>query len=34
MSAPVSCPAAFVAAPASGQGKTTLSAAMVRYHRN
>jgi len=34
MSAPVSCPAAFVAAPASGQGKTTLTAAMARYHRN
>lgn len=30
----VSCPAAFVAAPASGQGKTTVTAAMARYHRN
>ncbi|WP_018936788.1 cobyrinate a,c-diamide synthase [Thioalkalivibrio sp. ALJ24] len=34
MSAPVSCPAAFVAAPASGQGKTTVTAAIARYHRN
>lgn len=30
----VSCPAAFVAAPASGQGKTTITAAIARYHRN
>lgn len=28
------CPALFIAAPASGQGKTTLTAALARYHRN
>lgn len=28
------CPAAFIAAPASGQGKTTITAALARYHRN
>jgi len=27
------CPALFIAAPASGQGKTTLTAALARYHR-
>jgi cobyrinic acid a,c-diamide synthase len=29
----VSCPALFIAAPASGQGKTTFTAALARYHR-
>lgn len=29
-----SCPALFIAAPASGQGKTTFTAALARYHRN
>lgn len=33
VSAP-SCPALLVAAPASGQGKTTVTAALARYHRN
>ncbi|MEF8980630.1 cobyrinate a,c-diamide synthase [Thiohalorhabdus sp.] len=28
------CPAVFIAAPASGQGKTTVSAAVARYHRD
>lgn len=28
-----SCPALFIAAPASGQGKTTVTAAMARHHR-
>jgi cobyrinic acid a,c-diamide synthase len=28
------CPALFIAAPASGQGKTSLTAALARYHRN
>lgn len=28
------CPALFIAAPASGQGKTTVTAALARYHRN
>ncbi len=28
-----SCPALFVSAPASGQGKTTLTAALAHYHR-
>lgn len=28
------CPALFLAAPASGQGKTTVTAALARYHRN
>lgn len=28
------CPALLVAAPASGQGKTTVTAAIARYHRN
>lgn len=27
-----SCPAVFISAPASGQGKTTLSAGLARYH--
>ncbi|MCK0510628.1 cobyrinate a,c-diamide synthase [Aromatoleum buckelii] len=30
--APASCPALFVAAPASGQGKTTVTAALARLH--
>ncbi|MGM0554177.1 MAG: cobyrinate a,c-diamide synthase [Pseudomonadota bacterium] len=34
MTGAASCPAAFVAAPASGQGKTTITAAIARYHRN
>ncbi len=29
-----SCPALFIAAPASHQGKTTVTAALARYHRN
>ncbi len=28
-----SCPALFIGAPASGQGKTTVTAALARYHR-
>lgn len=32
MSQAVSCPALLIAAPASGQGKTTLVAALARYH--
>src|ERR1700742_277807 len=32
-SAPQACPALFVSAPASGQGKTTITAALARYHR-
>lgn len=28
------CPALFVSAPASGQGKTTVTAALAAYHRN
>ncbi|MGH8550661.1 MAG: cobyrinate a,c-diamide synthase [Methylococcales bacterium] len=28
------CPALFIAAPASGQGKTTVTAALAHYHRN
>lgn len=28
------CPALFIAAPASGQGKTTITAALARHHRN
>jgi cobyrinic acid a,c-diamide synthase len=27
------CPALFITAPASGQGKTTVTAALARYHR-
>jgi len=42
MSSPISnsvqaqahCPALFLAAPASGQGKTTITAALARYHRD
>ncbi|MEY8263373.1 MAG: cobyrinate a,c-diamide synthase, partial [Bermanella sp.] len=30
----VSCPALFLAAPASGQGKTTVTAALARYFKN
>ncbi|WP_461482713.1 nucleotide-binding protein, partial [Porticoccus sp.] len=33
MSETVCCPALLIAAPASGQGKTTLVAALARYHR-
>lgn len=33
-SAAVSCPALFICAPASGQGKTTITAGIARYHRN
>ncbi|WP_296056736.1 cobyrinate a,c-diamide synthase [uncultured Amphritea sp.] len=29
-----SCPALFISAPASGQGKTTVTAALARLHRN
>lgn len=29
-----SCPALLISAPASGQGKTTFTAALARYHRN
>lgn len=28
------CPALFIAAPASGEGKTSITAALARYHRN
>lgn len=28
------CPALFISAPASGQGKTTITAALARHHRN
>ncbi len=31
---PRSCPAVLISAPASGQGKTTLTAGLARYHRN
>lgn len=34
MSATRRCPALFVSAPASGQGKTTVTAALARYYRN
>src|ERR1700744_4769946 len=27
------CPALFISAPASGQGKTTITAGLARYHR-
>jgi cobyrinic acid a,c-diamide synthase len=30
----ISCPALFISAPASGQGKTTVTAALARLHRN
>lgn len=33
MAAVVACPALFVSAPASGQGKTTLTAGLARLHR-
>ncbi|MFV2060887.1 MAG: cobyrinate a,c-diamide synthase, partial [Gammaproteobacteria bacterium] len=29
----ISCPAIFISAPASGQGKTTVTAALARLHR-
>lgn len=32
--AKVKCPALFFCAPASGQGKTTITAGIARYHRN
>ena len=32
--ATASCPAVFISAPASGQGKTTISAGLARYHYN
>ncbi len=28
------CPALLLSAPASGQGKTTVTAGLARYHRN
>lgn len=34
MRAPRHCPAVLIAAPASGQGKTTVTAALARLHRN
>lgn len=34
VSAPRQCPAVLIAAPASGQGKTTVTAALARLHRN
>ncbi|WP_263263981.1 cobyrinate a,c-diamide synthase [Pseudomonas entomophila] len=34
MSATRQCPAVLIAAPASGQGKTTVTAALARLHRN
>ncbi|WP_213879883.1 cobyrinate a,c-diamide synthase [Pseudomonas sp. dw_358] len=34
MNQPRHCPAVLVAAPASGQGKTTVTAALARLHRN
>ena len=34
MSQPRYCPAVLIAAPASGQGKTTVTAALARLHRN
>jgi cobyrinic acid a,c-diamide synthase len=33
MNATVACPALFISAPASGQGKTTLTAGLARLHR-
>ncbi|WP_027815629.1 cobyrinate a,c-diamide synthase [Paraburkholderia bannensis] len=33
MSAKLACPALFISAPASGQGKTTLTAGLARLHR-
>ncbi|WP_144108092.1 cobyrinate a,c-diamide synthase [Paraburkholderia sp. BCC1886] len=32
-SARLACPALFISAPASGQGKTTITAGLARYHR-
>ena len=32
-SAQLACPALFISAPASGQGKTTITAGLARYHR-
>lgn len=34
LSSSVFCPALFIAAPSSGQGKTTITAALARYFRN
>lgn len=34
MSQVVQCPALFISAPSSGQGKTTVTAALARFHRN
>ncbi|MBD8612400.1 cobyrinate a,c-diamide synthase [Pseudomonas putida] len=34
MTEPRQCPAVLIAAPASGQGKTTVTAALARLHRN
>lgn len=34
MNSPRQCPAVLIAAPASGQGKTTVTAALARLHRN
>ena len=34
MNQPRHCPAVLIAAPASGQGKTTVTAALARLHRN
>ncbi|MFT6915732.1 MAG: cobyrinic acid a,c-diamide synthase [Motiliproteus sp.] len=34
MSVALQCPALFISAPASGQGKTTVTAALARLHRN
>ena len=34
MTSGVACPALFLVAPSSGQGKTTVSAALARFHRN
>ncbi|MBN3856660.1 cobyrinate a,c-diamide synthase [Paraburkholderia sp. Ac-20340] len=33
MTGPLACPALFISAPASGQGKTTLTAGLARLHR-
>ena len=30
----IACPALFISAPASGQGKTTITAALARFHRD
>lgn len=34
MSVSASCPALFLAAPASGEGKTTITAALAKFHKN